>query len=120
MNPPAQHSYPLVDTHAHLDAERLRVDLEGVLDRAKRANVAQIIVIGTTATTSAAAVELSQTHRGLFAAVGIHPNEAAEAGQSDWSSITGLSNSVGVVALGETGLDRYWDRTPFGRTATVV
>ncbi len=61
----------------------------------------------------AAAVELSQTHRGLFAAVGIHPNEAAEAGQGDWSSITGLSNSAGVVALGETGLDRYWDRTPF-------
>ena len=63
--------------------------------------------------TSATAVEFAQSHRGLFAAVGIHPNEAAEVGQRDWPLITDLVNSPGVVAVGETGLDRYWKRTPF-------
>ena len=113
MNPAAQEVFPLVDTHAHLDDERLRADLEGVLNRAICAGVEQIIAIGTTAATSAAAVELAQTHRGVFAAVGIHPNDAAEAGQRDWPLITDLINRPGVVAVGETGLDRYWKRTPF-------
>jgi len=113
MNPPAQEFCPLVDTHAHLDDKRLRADLYGVLNRAICAGVEQIVVIGTTAVTSAAAVELAEAHRGLFAAVGIHPNDAAEAGEHDWPKITDLINRPGVVAVGETGLDRYWKRTPF-------
>ncbi len=113
MNPAAQDFLHLIDTHAHLDDERLRADLEGVLNRAACAGVEQIIAIGTTAATSAAVVELAETHRGLFAAVGIHPNDAAEAGQRDWPLIIDLINRPGVVAVGETGLDRYWNRTPF-------
>jgi TatD DNase family protein len=113
MKPLEQNSCPLVDTHAHLEDKRLRADLEGVLNRADCAGVGQIIVIGTTAETSAAAVELAQIHRGLFAAVGIHPNDAAQAGERDWPLITDLINRPEVVAVGETGLDRYWDRTPF-------
>jgi TatD DNase family protein len=113
MNPDAYDSCPLVDTHAHLDNERLRTDLEGVLSRARKVGVCQVIAIGTTAPTSAAAVEMAQTQRGLFAAVGIHPNDAAEAGPQAWPTITELVNRPGVVAVGETGLDRYWKRTPF-------
>ncbi len=73
----------------------------------------QVIAIATTAASSAAVVELAQAHRGVFAAVGIHPNDAAESGQNDWSEIALLASRPGVVAIGETGLDRYWDRTPF-------
>jgi TatD DNase family protein len=113
MNPAARDFLPLVDTHAHLDDERLRADLEDVLNRATCAGVEQIIAIGTTAATSAAVVELAQTYRGLFAAVGIHPNDATEVGQRDWPVITDLISRPGVVAVGETGLDRYWKRTPF-------
>ncbi len=72
------------------------------------------MAIGTTAVNSASVVELSRAHRGIFAAVGVHPNEAAEATEADWPAIVDLAARPEVVAIGETGLDRYWDRTPFG------
>jgi TatD DNase family protein len=104
---------PLVDTHAHLDDRRLRDHLPQVLERAIDNGVGQIIAIGTTAATSSEAVALAAAHRGVFAAVGIHPNDAAESGQQDWPHILELVGRPGVVAIGETGLDRYWKRTPF-------
>ncbi len=105
--------FPLIDTHAHLDDSRLRSDWDGVLERARQAGVVQAVAIGTTAADSAAVVDLARAHRGLFAAVGIHPNHAAEAGEPDWPLVVELTGQPGVVAIGETGLDRYWDRTPF-------
>jgi TatD DNase family protein len=113
MNSEALDLCALVDTHAHLDDKRLRADWGGVLERAARAGVVQVIAIGTTADTSARVVELAAANPGIFAAVGIHPNDAAEAGEHDWPIINDLVNHSGVVAIGETGLDRYWDRTPF-------
>jgi TatD DNase family protein len=106
---------PLVDTHAHLDDHRLRGDWDGVLGRARNAGVVQMVAIGTTAEDGASVVALARSHRGIFAAVGIHPNEAAEATEADWSAIVELAGRAEVVAIGETGLDRYWDRTPFAR-----
>jgi TatD DNase family protein len=103
----------MIDTHAHLDDTRLRSDWDGVLERARQAGVVQIVAIGTTAVDSAAVLKLTRAHRGIFAAVGIHPNNAAEALDGDWDRIVELADNPGVVALGETGLDRYWDRTPF-------
>jgi TatD DNase family protein len=113
MTSPIPELAPLVDSHAHLDDTRLQADLPGVLSRARAAGVSQIIAIGTTAVSSAGVVELARTHPGVFASVGIHPNDAAEAGQQDWSEIVELAAQSGVVAIGETGLDRYWKRTPF-------
>ncbi len=104
---------PLVDTHAHLDDRRLRGDWEGVLSRAREAGVVQVVAIGTKAADSADVVELARGHRGIFAAVGIHPNEAGDATGVDWSAIVEFAGRPEVVAIGETGLDRYWDRTPF-------
>ena len=113
MNIAAQQPSALVDTHAHLDDPRLRGSLDDLLYRAGAAGVRQIIAIGTTAATSTDCVELAGAYRGVFAAVGIHPNEAALANDNDWRVITELVQRPGVVAVGETGLDRYWDRTPF-------
>lgn len=104
---------PLIDTHAHLDDPRLRGDRDGVLARARAAGVVQVIAIGTTAADSAEVVELARAHPGIFAAVGIHPNEAAGATEADWAAVVEMAARPGVVAIGETGLDRYWDRTPF-------
>jgi TatD DNase family protein len=115
MNAPARRTAPLVDTHAHLNDNRLHTDLQSVLSRAADAGVVQIIAIGTTAATSAEVVDLARVHRGLFAAVGIHPNDAAEAEPHDWAFVCDLVRQPGVVAVGETGLDRYWDRTPFSQ-----
>lgn len=104
---------PLVDTHAHLDDPRMARDLAGVLARAREHGVTQIVAIGTTAASSRDIVSLAGDHRGIFAAIGIQPNHGAEAEPGDWERIVDLADAPKVVAIGETGLDRYWDRTPF-------
>jgi TatD DNase family protein len=103
----------LIDTHAHLEDDKFENDRKEVVERAKAAGVSAIIAIGTTARNSANVVELAHKHAGVFASVGIHPNNAANAAAGDWRTITRLAKEKRVVALGETGLDRYWDDTPF-------
>ena len=105
--------HPLIDTHAHLASPKLAHDLAAILDRAAEAGVTQVIAIATTAADAAAVLALAGEHPGVFAAVGIHPNDAAEATPGDWATIEGLASDPRVVAIGETGLDRHWDRTPF-------
>jgi TatD DNase family protein len=104
---------PLVDTHAHLADHGLAADLPAVLDRARSQGVIQVVAIGTNAADSPVVAGLAQTWRGVFAAVGVHPNEAAAARSDAWQRIVDLAGHPRVVAIGETGLDRYRDRTPF-------
>jgi TatD DNase family protein len=104
----------LIDTHAHLFDERFRSDLPSVLKRAEAAGVERAICIGIDRETSIESVRLANQFPLLFAAVGIQPNHASEAQAPDWDAIVKLAASEPrVVAIGETGLDRYWDRTPF-------
>jgi TatD DNase family protein len=106
---------PLVDTHAHLDDPRLAQALDEVLSRACTAGVEQILAIGTTADSSHQVVSIAAAHPGVFSVVGIQPNHVAEARPGDWDRVAALARSrpPSLVALGETGLDRYWDHTPF-------
>ena len=62
---------------------------------------------------SAAAAQLARQFPQVFAAAGIHPNYAAQAGPDDWQQTLRLLDEPRVVAVGETGLDRHWDFTPF-------
>jgi TatD DNase family protein len=103
----------LIDTHAHLDQEEFDADRADVIARAAAAGVEAIVAIGVTAESSAAAVRLAAEHPSVYAAVGIQPNYCAQAKPGDWEQIIALSRSPKVVAIGETGLDRHWDYTPF-------
>lgn len=105
----------LIDTHAHLDDERLAADLPEVLERARAAGVRTVLTIATTATSSASCVALAARFPELWATVGIQPNHVAEAEPDAWDRVCQLAASPRVVAVGETGLDRYWDHTPFGQ-----
>jgi TatD DNase family protein len=106
----------LIDSHAHLADRRLAVDIEGVLARALEAGVVGIVAPSTTVEDAAIVVELARSHPGvIFAAVAIHPNDVADAQPGDFERIAGLAAPPEVVAVGETGLDRYWKRTPFDR-----
>jgi TatD DNase family protein len=107
--------FELIDTHAHLDDERFAADLPAVLERAAAAGVVQVITIATTAASSHACVRLAAEHAPLFATVGIQPNNVAEAGPADWDEVVRLVGGDKVRALGETGLDRHWDYTPFAQ-----
>ena len=101
------------DTHCHLDDEQFAADRPGVVRRAQAAGVTTVIAVGVTAASSSACIELATRHEGVAAAVGIQPNYCGEAKPSDWDEVTDLAQRSEVVAIGETGLDRYWDYTPF-------
>ncbi|MGH7169518.1 MAG: TatD family hydrolase, partial [Gemmataceae bacterium] len=84
-----------------------------VLQRARAVGVETILAIATTAPSSAVCVTLAACHPQLFATVGIHPNNLMEASQSAWDDVLALAEHARVVGIGETGLDRHWDNTPF-------
>jgi TatD DNase family protein len=103
----------LIDTHAHLDDDRFAADLPAVLERAAAGGVSRIVAIAITAPSSATCVALAARHSALAATVGIQPNHVAEAAPGAWDEVVALVTRAKVVAVGETGLDRYWDHTPF-------
>lgn len=103
----------LIDTHAHLANARLAGQLPDVLERARSAGVRHVVAPGTTVTDCAALVEIAARHLEVSIAVAIHPNDVAEATADDFDAITSMAALPRVVAIGETGLDRHWDRTPF-------
>ena len=103
----------LIDTHAHLDEDAFSEDADEVIARAVASGVIAMVAVATTANSSRAAIEIAARVPNVFASVGIHPNYAAQAKPGDWELIEELAASPKVVAIGETGLDRYWDHTPF-------
>jgi TatD DNase family protein len=103
----------LIDTHAHLDDPAFDVDRDEVVARARAAGVTNIVAVATDAASSARGLELSARYAGVYPTVGIHPNHAAQAAIGDWEQIERLARRPGVVALGETGLDRHWNTTPW-------
>lgn len=103
---------PIVDTHCHLDEEAFATDLSEVLRAAAEHGVSDIVTIGTDAASSRRSVELARINPHVHAAVGIHPNYCAAAGAGDWDIIEELALDPAVVAVGETGLDRYWNYAP--------
>jgi TatD DNase family protein len=104
----------LIDTHTHLFDDRFAKDLPAVLDRAAKAGVERAVCLGIDRASSVQAVEIANRYPLVVAAVGIQPNSAAEAKPGDWDEVVRLAETEPrVVAIGETGLDRYWDKTPF-------
>jgi TatD DNase family protein len=103
---------PLFDTHAHLDDPQIVDQLEIWLNQARQADLVGITAIGTSLNSSRQVWQIAQQHPDVYAAVGIHPNYCHQALLSDWGHIVELIDQPKVVALGETGLDRYWDYCP--------
>jgi TatD DNase family protein len=104
----------LIDTHSHLFDDRFRKDLPAVLERAAAAGVERVVCLGIDRESSLESVTIANRFPLVVAAVGIQPNSAAEAKPGDWAEVVRLAETEPrVVAIGETGLDRYWDRTPF-------
>ncbi len=107
----------LVDTHAHLDQDEFDTDRAAVIERANLAGLSAIVSVGVSALSSEATMRLAAKHKMVFAAIGIHPNYTHEAEVGDWNRIyqwaTHRQAGQKIVALGETGLDRYRDHAPF-------
>lgn len=95
----------LVDAHGHLNADRFAGDVEAVLDRARAAGLARILVPGWNLRSSERALDLVAAHPWLDAAVGIHPHDAARAGAGEFAEVERFARDPRVLAIGETGLD---------------
>ncbi len=102
----------LTDTHCHLDFDKFDSDRQAVLDRAIQAGVGRILIPGLTLTSSLSAVKLAHSHPLLFAAVGVHPTEASGFESSSINDLRNLAQHPKVKAIGEIGLDYYWDTSP--------
>lgn len=102
----------LVDTHAHYMMDKFSEDLDQVILRAKEAGIGAVINIGTDITTSKQAIAQSEVYDFMFAASGIHPHEVSNVEVNDWDVLTSLLNHPKNVALGEIGLDYYYDFAP--------
>jgi len=98
----------LIDSHCHLDDERLSGVEDQVLQRAKEAGVELCVTIGTDEKTSAAAAALAARHPGVvFHTVGAHPNDAERFTEQDLLEIERLARETHPKAIGEIGLDYY-------------
>jgi TatD DNase family protein len=103
----------LFDTHAHLHFPEFAADLREVLQRAREAGVRFLLTIGTDVEDSRQAVALAEQHPEVYAAVGIHPHDAADADETALEQIEQIArSSPKVVAIGEIGLDYYRNLSP--------
>lgn len=102
----------LVDTHAHLTHERFQDDVEATLARASEAGVAWLVTIASDLADAERAVALAERFPQLWATAGIHPHSAAGATPDDLDRVRELAAHDRVVAIGETGLDYYYDNAP--------
>jgi TatD DNase family protein len=100
------------DTHAHLDISPLREAEHDVVARARAAGVGHLVTVGIDAASSARAIEIAHRHEGVYAAVGVHPHDAATLTPEALVDLERLASCDKVVAIGETGLDYYRDRCP--------
>lgn len=100
----------LVDTHAHIDGEDFDGDREEMLVRAKRAGVVAVIAFGDTMESSARVAQLAASHENVFGGVGIHPENAFPLTQEEEDRLAAWAKEKNVVAIGEIGLDYYWEK----------
>jgi TatD DNase family protein len=102
----------LFDTHAHLHFPEYADDLDVVLARARAAGVRRMLTVGTSVETSRAAIALAQREPDIWASVGVHPHDAADADAAALAEIERLAGGARVVAVGEIGLDFFRNLSP--------
>ena len=100
------------DTHAHYDDEKFDADREDVLSALPSAGVGLVLNPGCDLASSRIAVALAQRFAHVYAAVGLHPENCAGAGETELAAVAALLSEPKVVAVGEIGLDYYWEENP--------
>ncbi|KIL34941.1 hydrolase TatD [Cohnella kolymensis] len=102
-----------IDTHAHLDSPKFDNDRAEVIERAQEAGIDTIVNIGFNRETIPSTMALAEQYPFIFAAVGWHPTDAVDMKlEEDLAWIERLCSHPKVVAIGEIGLDYYWDTSP--------
>lgn len=102
----------LIDTHTHLNVDRFAEDREEVIARALDSGVKRMINIGFNRETIPSSIQLAEQYDFIYSSVGWHPQDAIHMGPDDLQWIESLCEHPKVVAIGEIGLDYYWDTSP--------
>lgn len=102
----------MIDTHCHLNFDAYDADRDDVIARAATAGVMRVINPGVDHATSQAALDLAARYSGIYAAVGMHPNDTANFSDDDLGWIEAMAHQPKVVAIGEIGLDYHWHDSP--------
>ena len=102
----------LVDSHCHLDFPDFAAELEAVVARAREANVKTCVSIGTTLEKFPNVLKVAERFENVWCSVGIHPHEAEKELLADASPLLERAANPKVVAIGETGLDYYYEHSP--------
>lgn len=110
----------LIDSHAHLTDARFQDDFTEVVARAKANGVTTIINVGSDLPSSYAVVALTAQAAGFYAAIGIHPHDAKSADAQALQELKELAAHPKVVAIGEIGLDYYYNHTPPAQQLAVL
>lgn len=99
----------IFDTHAHYDDEAFDADRESLIESLRSQGIGTVVNIGASMESCRTTLELTKKYPFIYGALGVHPNETAELTDKDMDQIRAWSDSEKIVAIGEIGLDYYWD-----------
>ncbi len=102
----------MIDSHCHLNDDKLFFDLDGIIARAKAVGVDTFTVPGYDLASSIRAVEIAKANDNVYALVGIHPHDAITYSAEVEDILKNLLNNEKVVGIGEIGLDYHYDNSP--------
>lgn len=103
----------LIDSHAHLDDSRFDEDRDEIIKSLKENKIDYIVNIGADFESSLNSIKLAKDHENIYAAVGIHPHDAKTLNEHMYNELKNMAiNNEKVVAIGEIGLDYYYDNSP--------
>lgn len=110
----------IVDSHCHIDDEKFNLDRDNIIDRFEEDNLDFLVDPAIDVKSSTEIIELAKKHKRVYGAVGIHPHEVEDVTDEDIEKIYELSFSDKVVAIGEIGLDYYYDNSPREKQKEVL
>ena len=104
----------LFDSHAHLTDEKFNIDREDIINKIKKSGVVRLVNAGYSLEGSKQAIELAQKYDFIYSTCGISPNDIPQTEEELWKNIDEIeqlvTNNSNVVAIGEIGLDYYWEK----------
>ena len=102
----------IFDTHAHYTDARFDEDREELLAGMKARGVGEIVEVGASIQSTKDAVNLAESHDNIYAAVGVHPSDISGLNEETFAWLKEQASLPKTVAIGEIGLDYYWDKEP--------
>jgi TatD DNase family protein len=100
----------IFETHAHYDDSRFDEDRDAVLGQMQQAGIGPIVNVGASIESTKTTLELAEKYDFVYAAVGVHPSEIADLNKDTFEWLRNQTSKEKVVAVGEIGLDYYWDK----------